>query len=119
MRAAFSNVRNRTTCRPPTDSNGDLVRFQRERLGLEPSQSRLTFDADMHAAARSADFIQENGPERIDFKKEALPGARRVAATRRDRRIELLRPDHERDSVRLSISSRGLRHRSSLWSSLK
>jgi 3-hydroxyacyl-CoA dehydrogenase len=43
-----------------------------ERLGLAPgaSQSRVTFTADMPAAVRSADFVQENGPERIDFKKK-------------------------------------------------
>jgi 3-hydroxyacyl-CoA dehydrogenase len=42
-----------------------------ERLGLAPgaSQSRVTFTADLPAAVRAADFVQENGPERIDFKK--------------------------------------------------
>ena len=53
-----------------------------ERLGLAAgaSQSRLSFTPDMPAAIRAADFVQENGPERIDFKKklyrqldEALP----------------------------------------------
>jgi 3-hydroxyacyl-CoA dehydrogenase len=43
-----------------------------ERLGLAPgaSQSRLTFTPDLTAAVKNADFIQENGPERIDFKKK-------------------------------------------------
>src|SRR6201994_4078071 len=43
-----------------------------ERLGLAPgaSQSRLTFNADLPAAVKGADLIQENGPERIDFKKK-------------------------------------------------
>jgi 3-hydroxyacyl-CoA dehydrogenase len=43
-----------------------------ERLGLAPgaAQSRLTFTADMPMAVRAADFVQENGPERIDFKKK-------------------------------------------------
>jgi 3-hydroxyacyl-CoA dehydrogenase len=43
-----------------------------ERLGLAPgaSRSRLTFTADMPTAVRAADFVQENGPERIDFKKK-------------------------------------------------
>src|SRR3979490_2149793 len=43
-----------------------------ERLGLAPgaSQSHLTFTPDMPAAVKSADFIQENGPERIDFKQK-------------------------------------------------
>jgi 3-hydroxyacyl-CoA dehydrogenase len=42
------------------------------RLGLAPgaSQSKLTFTADLLAAVTGADFVQENGPERIDFKKE-------------------------------------------------
>jgi len=42
------------------------------RLGSAPgaSQSRLTFTPDMPAALRGADFVQENGPERIDFKKK-------------------------------------------------
>jgi carnitine 3-dehydrogenase len=43
-----------------------------DRLGLAPgaSQSRLTFTADLPTAVAAADFIQENGPERIDFKKK-------------------------------------------------
>ena len=43
-----------------------------ERLGLAPgaAQSRLTFTADMPTAVRAADFVQENGPERLDFKKK-------------------------------------------------
>src|ERR1700688_3958549 len=53
-----------------------------KRLGLAPgaSQSKLTFTADLLAAEKGADLVQENGPERIDFKKklygqldEALP----------------------------------------------
>jgi 3-hydroxyacyl-CoA dehydrogenase len=42
-----------------------------KKLGLAPgaSQSRVTFTADLPAAVRGADFVQENGPERIDFKK--------------------------------------------------
>jgi 3-hydroxyacyl-CoA dehydrogenase len=43
-----------------------------ERLGLAPgaSRSRLSFTPDLPTAIRTADFIQENGPERIDFKKK-------------------------------------------------
>jgi 3-hydroxyacyl-CoA dehydrogenase len=43
-----------------------------EQLGLAPgaSQSNLKFMADMPAAVAGADFVQENGPERIDFKKK-------------------------------------------------
>jgi 3-hydroxyacyl-CoA dehydrogenase len=42
------------------------------RLGLAPgaSQSNLKFTADLPAAVRDAEFVQENGPERIDFKKK-------------------------------------------------
>src|SRR5882757_3819201 len=43
-----------------------------ERLGLDPgaSQSRLSFTPDLPSAIRTADFVQENGPERVDFKKK-------------------------------------------------
>jgi 3-hydroxyacyl-CoA dehydrogenase len=43
-----------------------------ERLGLAPgaSQSRLTFSGDLPTALAGADLVQENGPERIDFKKK-------------------------------------------------
>jgi 3-hydroxyacyl-CoA dehydrogenase/sugar lactone lactonase YvrE len=39
-------------------------------IGLSPgaSRDRLTFTADMKAALAQADFVQENGPERPDFK---------------------------------------------------
>jgi 3-hydroxyacyl-CoA dehydrogenase len=42
-----------------------------ERLGLadDASRSRLTFVADMAEAVNGADLVQENGPERIDFKR--------------------------------------------------
>jgi 3-hydroxyacyl-CoA dehydrogenase len=60
------------------DAEASLKRFVQaawpalERLGLAPgaSQSNLSFTADMPAAVRSADLVQENGPERIDFKKK-------------------------------------------------
>src|SRR5712672_2437401 len=60
------------------DAEASLRRFVQaawpalERLGLAPgaSQSKLAFTADMPAAVRAADFVQENGPERIDFKKK-------------------------------------------------
>src|SRR4051794_37442852 len=43
-----------------------------ERLGLSPgaSQSNLKFTAALAQAVADADFVQENGPERIDFKKK-------------------------------------------------
>ena len=43
-----------------------------KRLGLAPgaSQSKLTFAAELSSAVKNADLVQENGPERIDFKKK-------------------------------------------------
>ncbi|MDB6046432.1 MAG: 3-hydroxyacyl-CoA dehydrogenase [Gammaproteobacteria bacterium] len=43
-----------------------------ERLGLAPgaSQSKLSFSGDLATAVKGADLVQENGPERIDFKKK-------------------------------------------------
>jgi 3-hydroxyacyl-CoA dehydrogenase len=60
------------------DAEASLRRFVKaawpalERLGLAPgaSQSRLEFTADLPAAIGAADLVQENGPERLDFKKK-------------------------------------------------
>src|SRR6201994_2079795 len=60
------------------DAEAALRRFVKaawpalERLGLAPgaSQTHLAFTPDVPAAVKSADFVQENGPERIDFKKK-------------------------------------------------
>jgi len=43
-----------------------------ERLGLAPgaAQSRLEFTADLAQALAGADFVQENGPERVEFKQK-------------------------------------------------
>ena len=43
-----------------------------ERLGLSPgaSQSNLKFTAALPEAIAGADLVQENGPERIDFKQK-------------------------------------------------
>jgi 3-hydroxyacyl-CoA dehydrogenase len=43
-----------------------------QRLGLSPgaSQSNLNFTTDLAEAVASADLVQENGPERIDFKQK-------------------------------------------------
>lgn len=43
-----------------------------ERLGLAPGASRSTmrFTADLPTAIEGADLVQENGPERIDFKQK-------------------------------------------------
>ena len=60
------------------DAEASLRRFVKavwpalERLGLAPgaSQSHLEFTGDLPAAVGAADLVQENGPERIDFKKK-------------------------------------------------
>jgi len=43
-----------------------------EKLGLAPgaSRTRLEFTANLDDAVAGSDFVQENGPERIDFKKD-------------------------------------------------
>jgi 3-hydroxyacyl-CoA dehydrogenase len=43
-----------------------------KRLGLSPnaSQSNLTFTPDLEKALAGADLVQENGPERIEFKQK-------------------------------------------------
>src|SRR5215468_1003917 len=43
-----------------------------KRLGVAPgaSQSNLRFTGDIPAAIKGVDLVQENGPERIDFKKK-------------------------------------------------
>src|SRR6476469_4643465 len=43
-----------------------------KRLGLSPgaSQSNLKFTADLAQALAGADLVQENGPERVDFKQK-------------------------------------------------
>src|SRR5499425_1039368 len=43
-----------------------------QRLGLSPkaSQSNLKFTADLAGAVAGAELVQENGPERIDFKQK-------------------------------------------------
>jgi 3-hydroxyacyl-CoA dehydrogenase len=60
------------------DAETSLRRFVKaawpalERLGLAPgaSQTHLTFTRDLPTAVVGADLVQENGPERIDFKKK-------------------------------------------------
>jgi 3-hydroxyacyl-CoA dehydrogenase len=61
-----------------------------KRLGLATgaSQSKLSFTADLATAVTGADLVQENGPERIEFKKklygqldELLPAAVIIASS--------------------------------------
>ena len=63
---------------PAPDSQATLKKFvdsawvPLKRLGLSPgaSRSNLRFTADLAQALNGADLIQENGPERIDFKQK-------------------------------------------------
>src|SRR5258705_9563323 len=63
---------------PAPDAQASLKRFIEaawpalKRLGLTPgaSQSKLTFTPDLPKAVKGADLVQENGPERIDFKRK-------------------------------------------------
>jgi 3-hydroxyacyl-CoA dehydrogenase len=60
------------------NAEASLRRFVEEawpalkRLGLAPgaSQANLKFTPDLPTALRDADFVQENGPERIEFKRK-------------------------------------------------
>ena len=47
-----------------------------EKLGISStaSQSRLTFNKNLAEALSGVDFVQENGPERLDIKRELVAG---------------------------------------------
>ena len=74
----------------------DVTRFgpTLERLGLfqDISPGRLCFDADLERAVEGCDFVQENGPERLELKVELF------------RRLDAALPPH----VILASSSSGL-----------
>ena len=61
---------------PAPDAEANLRKYVDEAwtvlnsIGLSPgaSRDRLEFTADMKKALAKADFVQENGPERVDFK---------------------------------------------------
>jgi 3-hydroxyacyl-CoA dehydrogenase len=44
--------------------------LKRLGLGTGASQSKLSFTADLATAVKGADLVQENGPERIEFKRK-------------------------------------------------
>jgi 3-hydroxyacyl-CoA dehydrogenase len=54
-----------------------------ERIGLAEgaSRDRLRFDSDLASAVKDADFVQENGPERLDVKRDLIA---RIDAGARD-----------------------------------
>ncbi|OMS48859.1 3-hydroxyacyl-CoA dehydrogenase NAD-binding domain-containing protein [Burkholderia pseudomallei] len=68
-----------------------LANFLRERAGT--LASRVAFEPTLDAALEGADFVQENGPERLDFKRELY------------RRIDARLPAH----VLVASSSSGLK----------
>src|SRR5499433_3124297 len=61
---------------PAPDAEANLRKYvdvawgQLEAIGLSPgaTRDRLTFNPDMKAALAQADFVQENAPERPEFK---------------------------------------------------
>src|SRR5215469_15946506 len=61
---------------PAPNAEADLRKYvgdaweQLEAIGLSPgaSRGRLTFTSNLKEALSNADFVQENGPERPDFK---------------------------------------------------
>jgi len=72
-----------------------------QEVGLAPgaSQSKLSFTPKIEAAVSGADLVQENGPERLDFKQklygqldDLLPAELIIA-------VELVWPHDERDSI--------------------
>jgi 3-hydroxyacyl-CoA dehydrogenase len=66
------------TATDPAPGAGDRLRdaVQAHRAGLCPvdgaSPGRLTFTADLVGAVAGADFVQENGPERQDLKRDLV-----------------------------------------------
>ena len=88
------------------------------RLGLSPgaSQSNLKFTADVAQALAGVDLVQENGPERIDFKRKLYAQLDELLPPDSDHRVELVGPHHERNPVRCGVSSGALCHRSSVQS---
>jgi ketoreductase RED1 len=56
-----------------------------EALGLPTAnlEAKLRFEADLENAVAGADLVQENGPERIEFKRICGRASARWSATRR------------------------------------
>ena len=76
-------------------------------LGLVDGAStdRLTFTADVETAVGEADFVQENGPERIDSQTRAVRRAGRGDPTGRGAGLQFLRTVAQRDPGRLPGST--------------
>ena len=69
--------------------------------GISPSASRdrLTFEPNMARALANADFVQENAPERPDFKAKLFAGDGRCHTTGFDPCIEFFYLNHGCDPV--------------------
>ena len=106
------------------DAETSLRRFVKaawpalERLGLAPGASQST--SHVHggsAGSGSSRGLRPGKRARADrLQEEALSAARRAVAGRRDHRVELVGPHHERDSIGLPLAPRALRHRPSVQS---
>ena len=72
-------------------------------LGLVDGAStdRLTFTADVETAVGDADFVQENGPERIDLKHALFAQLDRATTTGGGAGLQFLRAAAQRDPGRL------------------
>ena len=90
-----------------------------KRLGLAPgaSQSKLSFTPKVEAAVSGADLVQENGPERLDFKQklygqldDLLPPEVIIASSSSGLTMSEIQ-------LGLPLPSRALRNRPSLQSS--
>ena len=97
-----------------------------ERLGLAPgaSQSRLTFTAELRGSGRRRGLRPGERARADRLQEEAVSAARRAVAGRRDHRVELVGPHHERNSIGLplcipsaaSSAIRSIRRTWSRWS---
>ena len=87
-------------------------------IGLTPdaTRTRLTFASSMKEALSDADFVQENGPERPDFKIKLFAEIDDATPPNSIHRLKFLRYHHERHSIRLQ-TARTLRDRPSFQSS--
>ena len=85
------------------------------RLGLSPgaSQSNLKFTAALAQAVADAELVQENGPERIDFKQKLYGQLDELLPPDR---VKLVGAQDERNPVGRRVPSGALRHRPSVQS---
>ena len=82
---------------------------QLEEIGLSPgaSRDRLSFTKDSDQAFAKADFVQENGPERPDFKMKLFAHIDEATPARFDHRVELVGNNPKRDSIGVQAPGAG------------